>query len=93
MALATFYAETNGRLEAIRTLERLLAIEPLHREATLLKARQIALGPNQAAVLDALAPYLAAHPDDHEALHRRVLALVRLDRLTEVPAGWGDFTG
>lgn len=92
MALATFYAETHGRLEAIRTLERLLAIEPLHREATLLRARQIAIGPNQAAVLDALAPYLAAHPDDHEALHRRVLALVRLDRPSEIPAGWLDFT-
>jgi hypothetical protein len=92
MALATFYAETNSRLEAIQTLEQLLAIEPLHRDATLLKARQIALGPNQAAVLDALAPYLAVHPNDHDALHRRALALVRLDRLSEVPAGWRDFT-
>jgi uncharacterized protein YjbI with pentapeptide repeats len=92
MALATFYTETNGRLEAIRTLERLLAIEPMHREARLLRARQLANGPNQAAVLEALAPYLAAHPDDHEALHRRVLALVRLDRVSDVPAGWRDFT-
>jgi uncharacterized protein YjbI with pentapeptide repeats len=92
MALATFYAETNDRLAAIRTAERLLALEPLHREATILKARKLADGPNQGAVLDALAPYLAAHPDDHEALHRRVLALVRLDRFADVPAGWRDFT-
>jgi uncharacterized protein YjbI with pentapeptide repeats len=92
MALAAFYTETNDRLESIRTLDRLLAIEPLHREATILKARQLADGPDQNAVLDALAPYLAAHPDDHDALHRRVLALVRLDRFGDVPADWRDFT-
>jgi uncharacterized protein YjbI with pentapeptide repeats len=92
MALAAFYTETNDRLESIRTLDRLLAVEPLHREATILKARQLADGPDQNAVLDTLAPYLAAHPDDHDALHRRVLALVRLDRLGDVPADWRDFT-
>jgi hypothetical protein len=89
MALATFYVETNGRLEAIRTLDQLLTIGPLHREATLMKARHLL---HQADVLDALVPYLAAHPDDHEALHRRVLALVRLDRVSDVPVGWRDFT-
>ena len=93
MELARFLAETHSRLESIRTIDELLAVEPLHREATLLNADQIAIGPYQADVLDALAPYLAAHPNDRDALHRRVIALVRLDRLSDVPGGWRDFTG
>jgi hypothetical protein len=91
--LATFLAEVHGRLESIQALDQLLAVEPLHREATLLKADQLAIGPDQSAVLDALAPYLAAHPNDRDALHRRVIALVRGDRLSDVPSDWRDFTG
>jgi hypothetical protein len=91
--LAKFLAETHNRLESISTLDQVLAVDPLHREANLSKAEQLALGPDQEAVLDSIEPYVAAHPDDHEAMHRRVLALVRLDRLGETPANWQDFTG
>jgi hypothetical protein len=38
MALATFLSDTGSRLQAIETLDRLLAIEPLHRAGLLLKA-------------------------------------------------------
>ena len=93
MELAKFLAETNDRLEAISILDQVLAIDPLHGEANLLKAKQLARGQNHEAVLASLAPYLAAHPDDHDAMRQRVLALVWLDRLSEVPAGWQDFTG
>lgn len=93
MELAEFLAETNDRLEAISILDRVLAMDRMHRQANILKAQQLARGPDQEAVLDSLAPYLAAHPDDHDAMHHRVIALVRLDRLGEVPADWQDFTG
>lgn len=93
MELAIFLAETYSRLESISTLDRLLTVDPLHREANLLKAEQLARGPHQEAVLDSLDPYLAAHPGDQEAMHQRVIALVRLDRLDDVPTGWQNFTG
>jgi uncharacterized protein YjbI with pentapeptide repeats len=93
MALASFYAETHSRLEALAMVNRLLEVEPLHRDGVLLKADQLAIGPDQSAVLEALAPYLATHPDDKDALHQLVLSLVRLKRLGEVPSGWRDFTG
>jgi uncharacterized protein YjbI with pentapeptide repeats len=93
MELAKFLAETQDRLEAISIVDKVLAADPLHREANILKAEQLARGPSQEAVLDSLAPYLAAHPDDQDAMHERVLALVQMDRLDEVPANWQDFTG
>jgi hypothetical protein len=93
MALAAFYAKTYSRLEALAILDRLLKVEPLHRDGILLRAAQLAIGPDQSAVLEALAPYLAVHPDDKDALHQRVLALVRMKRLDEVPGEWRDFTG
>jgi len=92
MDLAKFLAETSGRLEAISILDKVLAIDRLHRRANILKAEQLSRGPNQEAILDSLAPYLAAHPDDQDAMHQRVLALLQLDRLGEVPADWQDFT-
>jgi uncharacterized protein YjbI with pentapeptide repeats len=93
MALAGFYAKTYSRLEALAILDRLLKIEPLHRDGILLKAAQLANGRDQSAVLEALASYLAMHPDDKDALHQRVLALARMKRLDEVPGEWRDFTG
>jgi uncharacterized protein YjbI with pentapeptide repeats len=93
MALAAFYAKTYSRLQALAILDRLLEVEPLHREGILLKAAQLAIGRDQSAVLEALAPYLAVQPDDKDALHQRVLALARLKRLDEAPADWRDFTG
>jgi uncharacterized protein YjbI with pentapeptide repeats len=92
MALAAFYAKTYSRLEALALVDRLLKVEPLHRDGILLRATQLAIGPDQSAVLETLAPYLAVHPDDKDALHQRVLALVRLKRLDEVPGEWRDFT-
>jgi len=93
MELAEFLAETNDRLQAISTLDKVLAIDRLHRQANILKAKQLARGRHQSAVLDSLEPYLAAHPDDHDVMHQRVIALVRLDRLDEMPVDWQDFTG
>jgi hypothetical protein len=93
MELARFFAETHSRLEAISVLDKVLAVDRLHPDANVLKAQQLAIGPNREAVIDSLAPYLAAHPDDQEAMHQYVLALVRLDRLDEVPANWRDFSG
>jgi uncharacterized protein YjbI with pentapeptide repeats len=93
MELARFLAETNSRLEAISVLDQVLKVDPLHREANILKAEQLALGLHQDAVVDSLAPYLAAHPGDREAMYQNVIALVRLDRLDEVPADWQDFRG
>jgi hypothetical protein len=93
MELAHFLAETHSRLEAISVLDKVLAMDRLHSEANVLKARQLAIGPSQQTVIDSLAPYLAEHPEDQEAVHQQVLALVRLDRLSEVPSDWRDFTG
>jgi hypothetical protein len=93
MELARFLAETHDRLEAILTLDRVLAIDRLHPEANTVKARLLALGPNPQTVIDSLAPYVAAHADDQAAMHQWVLALVRLDRLSEVPSSWRDFSG
>jgi uncharacterized protein YjbI with pentapeptide repeats len=93
MELAKFLAETHSRLEAISVLDQVLTADRLHPEANVLKAQQLAIGPRQQAVIASLAPYLAAHPDDQEAMHQHVLALVRLDRLDEVPANWRDFRG
>lgn len=92
MELARFLAETRDRLEAISILDKVLAVDRLHPEANLLRAQQLAVGPNPQAVIDSLAPYIAARPDDQEAMHQRVLALVRLDRLSEVPVDWRDFS-
>jgi uncharacterized protein YjbI with pentapeptide repeats len=93
MELAKFLAQTRSRLEAISVLDQVLTADRLHPEANILRAQLLAIGPRQQAVIASIAPYLTAHPDDREAMHQHVLALVRLDRLSEVPDDWRDFTG
>lgn len=70
-AKARFLGETNARLEALGLLDRLLQVAPLHRDGIIFKADLLYSLSRDDEAVATLAPLIAAHPDDDEALHRR----------------------
>jgi uncharacterized protein YjbI with pentapeptide repeats len=92
LAQARFLGATNGALEAIVLLDRVLAAEPLQRDALLLKAELLSARKHDDQALALIEPYLAAHPDDAETKRQQVLSLIRLGRIAEVAEDWRDFS-
>jgi uncharacterized protein YjbI with pentapeptide repeats len=92
IAQARFLGATNGALEAIELLDRVLAAEPLQRDAVLLKAELLSARKHDDQALALIEPYLEAHRDDAEAKRRQVLSLIRLGRIAEVAKDWRDFS-
>ena len=93
IAQARFLASTSGALEAIALLDRVLAADPLQRDALLLKAELLSARKHDDQALALAESYLAAHPDDAEAKRRQVLSLIQLGRTGEVAKDWRDFSG
>jgi uncharacterized protein YjbI with pentapeptide repeats len=89
---ARFLGATNGAPEAIALLDRVLAADPLQRDAVLLKAELLSARKHDDQALALIEPYLAAHPDDVEAKRRQVLSLIRLGRIAEIAKDWRDFS-
>jgi hypothetical protein len=89
---ARFLGATNGTIEAITTLDRVLAADPLQRDAILLKAELLSARKHDDQALALAETYLAAHPDDAEARRRQALSLIRLGRIGEVAQDWRDFS-
>jgi uncharacterized protein YjbI with pentapeptide repeats len=93
LAKARFLSQTGTPMQALAVLGQLLQMEPLHRSATFLKADLHSRHGKEFDALNTLAPFLVAHPDDHEALRRQAISLARLNLVGAIPETWRDFSG
>jgi uncharacterized protein YjbI with pentapeptide repeats len=92
---ARFLAENNAATEALALLkdfENDWESDELEREAVLLGAKlHVALGEDERG-LQVLQQYLASKAYDPRIDQARILLLIRLNRASEIPAHWRDFT-
>ena len=93
IAQARLLGAINGALDAIDLLDRVLAVEPLHRDALLLKAELLSARKHDDQALALIEPYLAVHPNDAEVRRQQALSLIRLGRIADVAKDWRDFSG
>ncbi|MGE0151729.1 MAG: pentapeptide repeat-containing protein [Reyranellaceae bacterium] len=92
-AQAQFLADGGEDAAAQRSIDRIVALAPVHRDALLLRARLYLKAGEDERALAALRRVVEADAGDRQALQMLATTLLRNGRIEELPAGVHDFAG
>lgn len=93
LKLLEWFSEYRSNEEGLEAADRLLALEPKNRQALLFKEGFLSNRGRDEEALGISDDLLAADAADAVAAQRRVFALFRLGRTSEVPRDWRNFDG